>query len=345
MGTGTYPALIISLLDANNNPTLSLSDVTVYLSSSNQSVLSVPSIVGLPAGQAFLQVSINTTSMAGISTVTAAASGLASAFVNIRTVRAYGFPTSLNLYAVPGKSLQALQGKDAVVAVQLENTRGTPTYSPSLTGIIITSSNSSLVSRPINITIPFGFSTAYTQVKVKTAGTTTFNALSAGLETGTVDLTVSPVQKTLKVTFEPPEVGAGNVSYVHVLVQVLGIPISGANVTIKVSQGVVVPNAKPTDTAGTVVAKFISAVPGPVTVVVNATSKVIGYVTSSSTLIVKAAPVPTPPSSPLAQYWIYIPIAVVAAVVALTLLVVRRTLRKRRGSPEEEEFAEDASKA
>jgi hypothetical protein len=146
VGAATYLALVVSLVDINSLPTLSLSNLTVFLSSSNESVASVPSMVVFPAGNSFLRVDLVTTSKQGAATVTAASEGLASSSVLIRTVMTVSEATSLSLYLAPTRCVNSLVGYDIAYADQLVDSVGNPATTSSDIGVVMVSSNKTILS-------------------------------------------------------------------------------------------------------------------------------------------------------------------------------------------------------
>jgi hypothetical protein len=331
-----FPALVVSLMDGNNQPTLSLSNVVVYLSSSNQSIAGVPSVVTLQAGRTFLQGNVNTTMSAGQTTLAAASSGFSSNSVTLRTVKPVVGPASLNLYASPTRSAQALVGDDGVFAVQLVNTNGRAATSGKDTDLVITSSNSSLISGPISVTIPAGANLAYGTVKARVAGTTTLTALAPQLATGEATFTVAPVLRTFTVTVTPSLVHVGDTASVVVSAHVLGMPVPRLNVSLSTFLGMVVPQKVVTDASGQATAKYLAQAPGPATIVALASTSYLGQVNASAVVIIGGEFTTSSPPGPADFVYTYIPVIVAGVVVVLAYLVIRRTLGKRRRSPEDE---------
>jgi hypothetical protein len=332
----SYPALVVSLLDGHNLPTLSLADVVVYLSSSNQSVASIPSIVTMPAGHAYLQIPVNTTTSTGQAVLAGASSGLSSNSVNLKTMKPGNGPESLSLFVAPPRSLQSLVGDDVVFAVQLANAIGRPAVSTAATGLIITSSNSSLVSRPIEVMILAGSNLAYGEVKVLASGAATLTALSPQLATGSADLNVARVAKTLTLSVTPPVMSVGATASVLVSAQILGMPVPGLNVTLTTYLGTIVPTRVTTNANGQGTAKYLARAPGPATITAVASASYLGVVNGSTTAIVTAATVTTPSSDATGMFLFYIPIIVAVVVLVLAFVVIRVTVRKRKGTPEED---------
>lgn len=334
--SAVYPALVISLVDSGGAPTLSLADITVYLSSSNSSVASVPASVTLPAGHAFVQVPVTTSGSPGSATLAAATNGLVTGTASLKTVALAAGPSALSLYLSPSKSLTALAGDGEVFAVQLVNARGQPSVSSSATSLMITSSDGSVLAGPIGVTIPAGSDVGYGQFKVSQGGAATLTAIAQDLATGTAQLDVAPAEPVLTITPSPGNVTAGGVSTLFVSVSVLGMPAPGANVTLSVTSGELVPSGLITaDNNGQAIVKYISSSPGVALVTGTASGSLIGTVSGSAQVLVN--PTGTSNSAgPLGQLTPYVPVIVVAAAVVVGFVMVRTTLRRRRGKSVEE---------
>ena len=332
----TYPALVISLLDGSGSPTLSLADVTVYLST-NSTVADVPNTVTIPAGSAFVQVSVTTTSVSGTTTINGVSPGLTSGSVAMSTAKPVAGAASLKLFAAPSRSIQALRGDDGVYALQLQTSSGRPAYSSSPTPIVIASSNDTVVSGTINATIATGSDLTYGVLTPVGSGTTTLTAISHSLGTGTAQFNVAPDRVSVSVTFTPDTVAAGTPADVQVVVSVLGAPVSGANVTLIATLGVLTTVAGVTNSQGAFSTQFTSAAAGPATVSATAFSPLIGSVSATQIIIVTQASSATQAAGgPAASGVLFtlVPVIVIVVVLAVGYFVVRSTLKKRRGKVE-----------
>lgn len=338
-----YPAMVVSLVDANNVPTISLDDTVVYLSSSNESVAVIPPVVTLLAGHSFLQVGVNTTSFPGSAILAVTGAGLASSSVEVKTVKTVVGAASLSIFVSPSRSIRALGGGDVIYAVQLASAAGKPATSTADTRLVVTSSNSSLVKGPINVTMPVGTDVAYGQLSVSSSGTSTLTALAPQLATGSAQLNVVPLTYKVSLTVSPSNVTAYGETTVLVSVQVLGMPVAGANVSLSVDLGTLVPTSFAADSSGRGVAKYFAQGPGPATILAVASTRGLGRFVGSTTIFV-AAQTSTTSSGPASMFLLYIPIIVIAAVAAASYLIVRSTLRRRRNPPEEDYEGPEAGK-
>ena len=336
--SNSYPALVISLLTSGGSPTLSLSDVLVYLSSSNESAAAVPPTVTLLAGHAFVQVDVTTSRSPGATIITAASSGLASKSVTINTVVPASGAHSLALFVSPAESLRALKGDDVVYAVQLVGSSGRPAVSSGTTDVVITSSNGSLVGKPINIAIAGGSNVAYGQIMTNSSGSTTLTALAPQLVTATAQLKIAPVPSALALTVVPSGISVGAHSAIALTDQLLGMPVPGANVTLSVNGGTIVPTLLVTGPTGQASATYISDAPGAFIISASAIDARLGLNLTGSSVVVVTQPVPQSTPSPISEFLsTYLPVIVVAVVAVVIVLLVRRATRKRKGAVEEDE--------
>ncbi|MDG7010832.1 MAG: hypothetical protein JRN57_01805 [Nitrososphaerota archaeon] len=337
----SYPALVISLLDARGQPTLSLTDVLVYLSTTNSTVASVPETVTLPAGHSYLQVDVATSTKTGSVTLGATSQGLASASVQAATVHPSGSPASLTLLLSPRSVVQSLLGPDDLYAVQLKNSAGQPALAAQDTSLVITSSNTTMLPGTLSANIPAGADLVYGVLSPATWGTATLTALSPQLGTGSAQLSVLASRPSVAVSFSPQTIVNGASASVQVAVQVLGMPVQGANVLMSASLGTLAPPFGATGADGVFTTVYASGGQGPATVNVTASSPVIGSVSSAGVLIVTAPPTtstqaPTSAIPGLQLVTTYLPVIVVVVVVAVGFILVRHTLKKRRGTKEDD---------
>jgi hypothetical protein len=338
--SSTHQALVISLLDSSGRPTLSLSNLTVFLSSSNESVGSIPTTATLAAGRSFVQVPVATSSLAGSTTLAATSAGLQPASFQLRTVAPTSKPVALALFLAPPESVTALSGPDEAYAVQAVNSAGGPAYSSAGTNLVITASNGTVLSGPIGEAIAPATDLTYGTLAVQEAGSTTLTALAPSLATGSAPLSVLPASATLSISANPPYIAPGGVATLTVSVAVLGMPVPGAVVTLAASEGTLVPGGPlAMGPGGEAVVHFIPARPGAATITASSNSTLLGPLTSTTTIVVTDLTTTTtgspPPGSALGLYD-FIPVVVIAAVVVAGLLLVRHTLRKRGAAPRED---------
>jgi hypothetical protein len=336
---GTYPALVVSLVDSAGAPTFSLSGVQVFLSTTNASIATVPTEVTVPAGHAFLQVGVTTSGSAGVAVIGAASPGVASSTATVTTARPSSAPVSFALDLAPARTVVPLAGEEEAFAVQLLNSRGGPALASRATSVVITASNGTLLPGTVNSTIPAGGDVVYGGIGATPSGSAVLTALSPQLGTGTADLVVLPASKSVTVSFGSPTVANGGEDTVLVTVQVLGEGVPGVNVSLYATAGALVPAFGYTASDGVFTSRYLTGGAGPVTVNATVYSPLLGVLSAAQTLVVLSASSSTQQAqggSYLAGVYFYVPVVVAAVVVVAGYAFVRATLRRRRGTKEEE---------
>lgn len=332
---GTYPSLMVTVDDLAGNPTMTLSSITIFLSSSQDSIATVPPTVELTAGHTYVLVNVITTEKPGTTAITAASGGLKSASANLETVGPGQTPTQLALSISPSKTLQSFVGDDALVAIQLMNGSSLPAYSDGLTKVIITSSNTSVVENTMTLTILPGKSYAYSPIKAKNSGATTFTALSSGLASSSASLSILPVPFSANVTASPNPISPNATAIITVVVSLAGQGLPDANITLSTNFGILAPPNSNTDKTGQALATFTSSSPGVATVMANIYHPYIGPRNASVAIII---PEPTRPvvQSPFQLIYQLIPVILALAIIGIVVVAIRRVLRRRTASMKEE---------
>ncbi|MDG7018559.1 MAG: hypothetical protein JRN73_09445 [Nitrososphaerota archaeon] len=338
--SAAHEAVVVSLVDGSGAPTLSFSNLTIYLSSSNAAVAVAPASVTLLAGQAFVQVPVTTTSVPGSTVFAASSAGLASSSVRIDTVPLAPEAAALKLFLGPPSSVVSLSGEDGAYAIQAVDANGNPAVSQGGTGFVITSSNSSLLPGTLSGTIAPGSDLAYGEFQVEGAGSATLTALAPRLATGSAQLSMAPVPVVFSVTADPPYLTLFETGTVTVSVTVLGMPFPGLTASVSASQGTLVPSGEVSlGEGGQATVNFIPSQPGPVTVTASSTSSLLGVLSGSATIVVTQQTSSTTGSAPVlagVDIWLYIPVLAAVIVAAAGYVIVRTTLRRRKPTPEDE---------
>jgi len=141
---GTYPAVVVSLVDSKGLPSAALSNLTVYLSSSQTNIASVPSAVTINAGSEYVVVNATTSSTPGSTTITASSHGLQSKFATLTTATPSGFPSKLEVFVSPSNLLgRAYTGS---IRVELVDDAGFPSKAINPVPALLSSSNVSVAS-------------------------------------------------------------------------------------------------------------------------------------------------------------------------------------------------------
>ena len=121
----TYPAVVVSVVDAAGQPTVALADINVSITSSSENVGKITPNVVIPAGETYAIANFTTTHTAGVTTITATTTGLTTASTLVTTVVAVGYPTHLVITAVPD-TVPASSASTAHLILELEDDVGLP---------------------------------------------------------------------------------------------------------------------------------------------------------------------------------------------------------------------------
>ena len=152
---GEYPALEVMLEDSNGLPAVAPVSVPVQLASSSPGIATVNSTVVIAPGQSYALTDVETTISPGTASIAAVSSGFQSSSTAISTTSPA--PSQLGVYVAPASGIQALgRGGDGILAVQLQDSASSPARARQDTQVVVTSSNSSMIARPIQIEIPAG---------------------------------------------------------------------------------------------------------------------------------------------------------------------------------------------
>jgi hypothetical protein len=214
--------MVVQLQDAAGNPAKApVGGIAVSLVSSNTAVGTVNSPITVSAGYTYAEVSFKATYVAGSTTITATASGLASGSATAITVSLGGSPSKLAVYSVPPK-LPAEGGTYYYpLIVQLQNATGYPVGAPSGgIGIGLSSSNPSVCAVHAAVSISAGATYARTYFTATyTPGSATVSAVSSGYTSGSgVVTTTGATPSQLAVYASLPKVPADGGYYSPIIV-------------------------------------------------------------------------------------------------------------------------------
>ena len=203
----SYAAIVVGLTDATKDPSLAFNSTTVYLTSSQADVGTVPNSVVIPAGISYVVANFTTTRDGGVTTVTASAAGYASASAIVDTKVPSGYASQLKLVSEPPN---LLAGSSGSLVVQLEDDTGAPAIASSAVNVSITSSSQTTIQpNAKNIIVPAGSDVAFVNF---TAGYTlasafiTASASSFTSATATVSV-IGASPYALHVSAQPGQVG------------------------------------------------------------------------------------------------------------------------------------------
>jgi hypothetical protein len=344
---GQYSALEVTLESADGVPAVAPVDITVQLTSSSTAIVSVNSSVAIPAGQSYVLTPVTTTISPGTANVTAASSGFEPSSAGFAT--ASPAPSQLGFYAAPASGIQSLgKGDDSIVAVQLQDSGSSPALARQDTRVVVTSSNSSVVANPIDLDIEPGGDYAWAMVKTSAPGSTVLTASTSGLASASAGLSDSSPPVTITLASSAPEVAIGTPSTVQLQVQVLGSPLSGANVTLTASSGTMTSPTGVTDSSGSFADTFVPAQNGVATITALVQNPLVGNLTASTNVFVTAkgaSGIGAPASKGLGALGSALVVVLVIVVVVLIALAGRRILKSRRTPGEEDGGGDDSHPA
>ena len=328
---GTYKALEVSLQTFSSTPATSTSDTDVLLTSDNPDIASVPTLVTIPAGSISTLVDITTSALAGIVNVTATAAGLVPAALPVQTV--VPAPSRLQTYVAPPSSAFSNNGNYPILVVQLQDASGNPARARQDTSVIVTSSNSSLLSSFVTLGISKGNDYVFSYLHTKGIGKSVLTASSQDLASSQSDLVsvASPLSVKLELTSTPNQFIYENQTATFTFSAFLeGEPIQNLNVSWATSAGQITPTFGSTGTTGSTSIVFTPGSYGAYNISAGADSPQTGVVSLVYRLIV--AQVPPKPSPSLAQQilslWYYLVAA--AAVVVIAVVYLLRMRRKKQ---------------
>lgn len=213
-GTSSYPALVVSVKDAQGDPVVLPNDTEVYLSSSSP-IIGVQPTVTIMAGEQYAVAEVATTETPGNATITAVAPGFQAASTSFTTSLPRGFPTQLEAFPLPGELLAGTP-TTANVTVEVLDAAGLPARTIQSTPVQLTSSNTAVLvatgtTIPANQTLGFGS----VSVNGGEGGVAYVTASASGFVSSTATVTVASVlgnPNTLQVAV-PPDLPADGKTY------------------------------------------------------------------------------------------------------------------------------------
>ena len=307
-------------MSQQGRPAVAASDLLVNFSSSSPNIVGVKGTTILEKGQDSVLVPIQTSTIPGTATLTVFSQDLESSTIRITTTVPGASGTALTFAPQPGIGLT----NDGMGAVQLVDAGGEPVTARSDVGVTLTASNLTVLSSPLNLTVPAGSSFVTFPVQLKSPGTATFTATSQGLlpSSAQVEVESAPFRSVIVAqgsSSSGPKQGVPVT--LTVVVSIQGEPVQGAEVSWSSSIGSVSPQSEQTGSNGEAQASFVSQTSGKAVVYAQVTYEGAGSFTSSLGLTVSS-------SSALGflsnDYLILGLVAAVAVVVAADLYYLRR---------------------
>ena len=331
----SYQALTVMLRDENGSATAAPAvsgGVYVQLTSSQPSVLSVPPVALIPAGQTYVLVDATSTVSPGTVTITATSIGMASASVQLDTVAPA--PSKLALYVAPDDPVVTSRGSAALLFVQLQDGSSSPALGRKATNVVITSSNDSLTSTALELIIPRGQDYGVLRLGLDASSQGVLTASSSGLRSSNASLAsfMAPLQASLSSASS--SIYQNETDVLTLSAYALGVPLKGASVTWNSTGGILTADAGTTDAAGRATMVLKPTGLGLATIEARVDSPAMGTANLTATVYVLPSPVRHQPSllERILSYWLYIAIGAAAAAIVSVVL-----LRRRRKSAESDE--------
>lgn len=206
---GTYAAAVVSLEDGSGNPSVALTNITVFLSSSLESVAKIENPILITRGHLYAIANLTTTVTPGTTIITASSAGLQTASQPAITATASGFPYALKVFLAPETVISGPTYRGLVIVELLDQLKF-PARAGSNTLVQLSSSNTkvanvsqnSLLIHSGDVVASGNFSTAYIP------GHATVTAIASGLLSGSDTVTVTGSSPLfLKVFAQPEKIG------------------------------------------------------------------------------------------------------------------------------------------
>ena len=327
----TYNVLEVSLQTSTGTPVTSASDTIIQLTSDQSGVASVQALVTIPAGSISYLAPITTSSLAGTANITAAAAGLVPTTAPINTV--IPAPSKLQAYIAPPSSAFSNNGNLPILVVQLQDSNGNPARARQDTSVVITSSNSSLLTGSFTLEIPTGSDYVVSYLQTKGVGTSTLTASAQDLVSSQVELTSVPsplVVNLLLTSTSSTYIYQNQTGVFEFKATFVGMPLQNVNVSWSTTGGTITPHVSNTGTSGVATATFTPGTYGAYNITARAYSPQTGNIDIVYSLTVAQVPVKAPPSiaQEIIGVWYYLVAA--AAVVVVAGVYLFRMRRKKQ---------------
>jgi len=211
---GLKGKILVQLLDSNETPLVASSNINVTLTSSNTTVLTIPSPITIRKGFSYGVSSYTITGHVGEAAVTALAQGFLPGNATVNVVEKGGKPVRLALTLTPPKLPPDGSIHNSTVLVQLLDDEGRPTVDMEREVKVYLSSSNPTVASIMDETVTIRKGEPYIQAGLRTgvkAGETVIAASAQDLEPDTATLeTEGFTPSLLKVYVAPPAILANN---------------------------------------------------------------------------------------------------------------------------------------
>ncbi len=328
----TYSVLEVGLQTSSGVPSVSSSDTVVQLTSDSSEVASVPGLVTIPAGSISTLAAVTTSALSGVANVTATSPSLLPATIPVKTI--IPAPSKLQAYIAPPTSAYSSGSNYPILVLQLQDSGGNPARARQDTSVVVTSSNGTLLSRLVGLTIPKGSDYIFEYLRITGVGASTLTVTSQDLTSSQVSLKSVPgplVTKLLLTSTSLPYIYENETGTFTFTATFDGEPLQDMNVTWATTAGTIIPQSGSTGTSGSVSTVFSPASFGAYNITVRADSPQSGPIALVYHLTVAQVPPKAAPSlvEQILALWYYIVAAAAVAVVAVVYLFRLRRKKQR----------------
>lgn len=217
--------MYVQLLNSGGIPAVTDRPLTIYLSSEDQKIGTVPKYVTIPQGSTGTSFDFVPTTVQGSTRVTASANGLSPGHVTVSTSGPVG--TKLVIEFAPA-TIPAPVGFDSTFIVQIQDANNVPVLAKQQIIVSLTSSDTGVAKVPEEIIIEPGNSYATEKIKANgKVGSSTITASAPGLVSGFSEVNTvahqeasDNSQKQINVYVIPTTIVPNNAEKAHVIVQV-----------------------------------------------------------------------------------------------------------------------------
>jgi hypothetical protein len=187
----TYQALLVQLQDSTGTPAKApVGGIQATLTSSNATVAAADSSATIPEGETYALANVKA-SFPGAATITATASGYATAQATLTVQQVGNVATSVKVYLVPPK-VQADGNSYEQISVELQDSKGKLAQATTDMAVTLASSNTAIATVDPSVTI--NAAQAFALAKFTTtykAGATTITAAATNYTTSQATLTTT----------------------------------------------------------------------------------------------------------------------------------------------------------
>lgn len=229
----TYPFLYVQLQDEQGRPTTAQDDIVVELSSSNDQFGDVPDKVTIPRGSSFTIVDFISTTIQGVTNITASATGFEPDSIEVKTIEP--FPSILSAVAYTNF---VADGGVYPIYIQLLDISGRPAKPELPIEISLVSSDPNVVTLPSEITLEEGTPYAVVQVTTSlTPGEVTVSIAASGYTPTSISLRSILLPLTVEIDAPKNNMLFNETLQFTIYATHKGVPVEQVQITIDSNYG------------------------------------------------------------------------------------------------------------